>query len=258
MKIQLADGLPYHPTLRHPYTGKRLQAVCLGKNGPVWPVVGASEDDEEKTTEDDDGEDGDSKETGEKDGKGTEKPDDKLTSEQKRIAELEEEVEKVKKHRSAADKNKSALEKELNELRNKDLPEVERLKKELEEARDASSKSEASFKGLALENAFLNATQRAKITWHDPGVAKAAASAELKALEVGADGTVEGVDKLVKDLAKSKPFLVDSKTTTDSEKDGKKNGASGSAVGSGGGNGKGEKEKPSKEDLYKRFPALRK
>lgn len=255
MKIQLADGLPYHPTMRHPHTGKALRALYVRSNGTAaWPVMGASAD-EETTTEASEGtEEG---EEADGTGEGDKKPE--LTAEQRRIAELEEELSKVKSHRSAADRKREEKERELNELKNKDLPEVERLKKELEEAKATGTKSEASFKGLALTNAFLMATQRAKITWHDPDVAKAAA--KLADLEVGEDGSVEGIDKIVKDLAKSKPFLVDGgKPAEDKEKteEKKKNGASGSAVGSGGGNGKGEPGKPTREQLLSRFPALRK
>jgi hypothetical protein len=36
--------LPIHPFLRHPLTGKPLQAVGIGRRGPIWPVIGSSED----------------------------------------------------------------------------------------------------------------------------------------------------------------------------------------------------------------------
>lgn len=36
--------LPVHPRLRHPLTGRPLQAVGIGKRGPIWPVLGASDD----------------------------------------------------------------------------------------------------------------------------------------------------------------------------------------------------------------------
>ena len=46
-------NLPIHPTRRHPLTGQPLQAVGFSKRGPIWPVMGAAEDDE---TGDDGGE----------------------------------------------------------------------------------------------------------------------------------------------------------------------------------------------------------
>lgn len=36
--------LPIHPSKRHPITGQPLQAVGIGKRGPIWPIIGASED----------------------------------------------------------------------------------------------------------------------------------------------------------------------------------------------------------------------
>lgn len=36
--------LPVHPTLRHPRTGEPLRAIGVGKRGPIWPAIGASDD----------------------------------------------------------------------------------------------------------------------------------------------------------------------------------------------------------------------
>lgn len=42
--------LPTHPTMRHPHTGARLQAIGLRANGrPIWPIMGASPDDGQGT-----------------------------------------------------------------------------------------------------------------------------------------------------------------------------------------------------------------
>lgn len=35
--------LPIHPRHRHPLTGEPLRAVGIGKRGPIWPIMGASE-----------------------------------------------------------------------------------------------------------------------------------------------------------------------------------------------------------------------
>lgn len=40
-----SSTLPTHPHLTHPHTGQPLRAVGYGKRGPIWPVLGASEDD---------------------------------------------------------------------------------------------------------------------------------------------------------------------------------------------------------------------
>lgn len=39
-----SSDLPFHPTLRHPLTGSPLQAVGIGRRGPIWPVLGGAPD----------------------------------------------------------------------------------------------------------------------------------------------------------------------------------------------------------------------
>jgi hypothetical protein len=39
------DTLPIHPFLRHPHTGEPLRAIAVVNGRPVWPVMGASPDD---------------------------------------------------------------------------------------------------------------------------------------------------------------------------------------------------------------------
>lgn len=252
MKIQLADGLPYHPTKRHPHTGEALRALLIRQSGePVWPVMGASEDDGESDGSEGEGEEGEKKDSDED---GSEKSD--KDERDARIAELEAEISRVKKHRSEADKKKSAAEKELQELKNKDLPDVERLKKELEEARQEGTASRSALNALALTNSFLVASQKQSVNWHDPEVAQAALDRE--GVEVDKDGKVTGMAEAVKKLAKAKPFLVKQVKSEedDKKKEEDRKGPSGSGVGSGNGGGKGQPSSPTPEELRKRFPAL--
>lgn len=39
-----SSDLPFHPSLRHPLTGAPLQAVGIGRRGPIWPVLGGAPD----------------------------------------------------------------------------------------------------------------------------------------------------------------------------------------------------------------------
>jgi hypothetical protein len=63
VKIHLpvvGPDLPVHPTKRHPRTGEPLQAVGFTRRGQVmWPVLGASPDDDSDGDDDDDSDDGD-------------------------------------------------------------------------------------------------------------------------------------------------------------------------------------------------------
>ena len=49
-------NLPIHPSKRHPLTGEPLTAVGFSRRGPIWPIIGASEDqadvDTDETSED--------------------------------------------------------------------------------------------------------------------------------------------------------------------------------------------------------------
>lgn len=255
MNIKLADGLPYHPTMRHPHTGNRLRAIGVLRGKPVWPVLGASEDDEgEKGKSEDKPKEGVEDNKPDED-KGEKKPEE--TAEAKRIRQLEEDIAKLKTHRSEADKKRSAAEVELQKIKDKDLSDVERLTKELEAAKENGVKSGKAFQTLARATAFFEGSQNLKIQWHDPKVARAAIAEELAALDIEEDGSVSGVDALLKKLAKDKPFLVDKGKAADEEDKKEKKGPSGSGVGSGNNGGKG-KEELAKEDLLQRFPALRK
>jgi hypothetical protein len=39
-----SSDLPFHPTLHHPLTGMPLQAVGIGRRGPIWPILGGAPD----------------------------------------------------------------------------------------------------------------------------------------------------------------------------------------------------------------------
>lgn len=39
-----SSDLPFHPVLRHPLTGEPLQAIGLGRCGPIWPILGGAPD----------------------------------------------------------------------------------------------------------------------------------------------------------------------------------------------------------------------
>lgn len=250
MKITLADGLPYHPTLRHPKTGDRLRAIMLDRKGkPVWPVIGASEDNEEGEA----GGDADKSEEEDKGEKG--EVDKKPDPNAERIAQLEADIAKMRTHLSNSDKKKSAAEKALQDLKDKDLPDAEKARKEAAEARERSERQAVALRNLALTNAFLVASQKAKVNWHDPEVAQAAAT-KYEGIEVDEDGRVTGMTEVVRKLAKDKAFLVDSGKPAEVEEK-EKNGPSGSSTGAAGGKKTSTKGQLDKEELHRKYPALR-
>lgn len=181
----------------------------------------------------DNGEDGDAKPSSEK---------DKVVPESKYL--------QIKKHLAEADRKKQEALDELKKLKTKDLPETEKLKAEHEEAVQAAATYKGRFEKLARTNAFLMASGDLKIRWANSGAALKLA--ELDELEINDDGSVDGIKDAVKALAKDHPYLLAPSEGTDEKKPPK----SGSVVGSTKRGTKTEKEL-SDEELFKRFPALR-
>lgn len=169
-----------------------------------------------------------------------------------------EDYERVQRHLSNADRKKEefrkkaeTLEAELKALRDKDLPEAERIKAEHEAAVKERDAFRSRFETMARTNAFLMASADAKIAWAN--ASDALRVGDLDDLEIEDDGTVPGMVEAVKELAKKKPYLLAPKDSTDTKETPPK---SGSVVGS---KNKGKKPEGeyTPEELKRLFPALR-
>lgn len=232
----------------HHFTGLR----ALGwdtKGRPVWPVMGGSEDHDTDDTEDaDDGSEGsDGQETKDTKASGEKSKEEKTVSQAR--------FDKLTKQLQAADRRRTEAENELKQLRDKDLPEADKLQRDLQEATERAAKFEGNFTNLARQHAFLLATSEAKIQWQNPKAALRLA--ELKDLTINDDGSVDGIDEAVRALAEEHPYLVQEATTdTGADKDTKPKPRSGSPVGSGTGKAK-KGGGLTDEELRQKFPALR-
>lgn len=163
---------------------------------------------------------------------------------QEALAELERTRERMR----AADKRASAAESRLKELETKDLPEIEKIKGELQEATADRDRLSEQLRQTRLESAFLRSN---RIEWKNPGTALKLA--DLSGVDIDDEGRVTGLDKALEALAKSDPYLVKEKSEGDEEDKGKPSGSTG-APGNGGRQGSGQ---PKKGQLAARFPALR-
>lgn len=152
--------------------------------------------------------------------------------------------------KQAAEKRASELEEELKALKTKDLPEAERLRTEHDAAVAERDSFKSQFEKLARTNAFLLASGELKITWAN--AADALRVGDLDDLEIEADGTVPGMADAVKELAKTKAYLLAPKDSTDTKETTAK---SGSVVGTKK-KGKATEGEYSPEDLRRMFPAL--
>jgi hypothetical protein len=153
-----------------------------------------------------------------------------------------------------ADRKRQAAEAALQQLRDKDLPEAERVKRDYETAvseRDALKKDLAQSR---IENAFL---KQNKYKWRDPEVALAIA--DMSAVSIDDSGNVTGLEDSLKRLAAAKPWMLEADAGA---------GAEGSGTGTGTGrtpttvgtppmNGQPSTDRTDRTAAVKRWPAMK-
>jgi hypothetical protein len=263
--VNLLEGLDM-PV--HPYTG--LIAIGMGKRGPIWPVAGGAKDDagedtnsdsdddsESDDSDDDSGDDSSSKSTARDSGKSKKGTSKESDDDDERVYTAAE-YNRVKARMQAADRRATETEKRLKALEDKDKPEDVKTKaelatalKELEDIRKVRQKD-------LIQLAFLRANE---VEWHDPE--DALTMADLSDVEIDDDGNVDrkALKAALRDLAKRKPHLVKQSKKDDEQDEEEEDESKDDQRSSGSkmaGNRKGSKGKgPSRDDLAKKFPALR-
>jgi Phage minor structural protein GP20 len=190
--------------------------------------------------------------TGETTGTGTPNPNpdnssqsgtDARTYTQAELDAAAAEAETFRKRMSAADQRAAKLEDELKQLRDKDLPEAEKLQRDFAAAQEQVKSLQTANTQLALENAFLKDNT---YTWHNAD--RALRLVNLDQVEVRADGTVTGLKEALKALATSDPYLVKTEPDTKEET------PAGTAPGNNGGTGT---KTTTTAKMASRLPALR-
>lgn len=155
---------------------------------------------------------------------------------------LRADLESYQARMKAADQRAAKFEQELRQLRDKDLPEADKLKRDFEDAQQRVTELQAANKDLALQVAFLKDNT---YTWHNPE--RALRLVDLSQVEVQADGTVSGLKEALKALATSDAYLVKQEVETPKPEPG------GTAPGNNGDAG-GKSQGAAK--LAARFPAM--
>jgi minor structural protein GP20 len=149
---------------------------------------------------------------------------------------------KVTERMKAADQRAARVEAELKQLRDKDLPEAEKLQRDFAEAQEQVSALQATNQQLALQVAFLKDNT---YTWHNPE--RALKLVDLSQVEIDSDGNVRGLKDALKALATSDAYLV--KTEVEPQE----TTPPATAPGNNGGSGTGAQ---GSKKLQRRFPAL--
>lgn len=116
----------------------------------------------------------------------------------------EAEMEAVRNRMRAADQRAAQHEAELKQLRDKDLPELEKLNRDFAEVTKERDKLKADNSSIRLENEFL---KNNKFKWKN--AAAALKLADLSKVEIHEDGTVTGLTAALDGLAKTDPYLLD-------------------------------------------------
>lgn len=157
----------------------------------------------------------------------------------------QEEYDALKNRLQAADRNRQAAQNELAQIRDKDMPELARLQRDHAAITEQNQRLTSQLQEQAVELAFLRDN---KVKWKDG--AAALKLLDRSNIQVGEDGTVDGVKLASEKLAKQYPWMVD---------DAKPEGGTPTpppAAGTPPMNGPGSTNKPDTAGMTRRLPAL--
>jgi hypothetical protein len=118
-------------------------------------------------------------------------------------SEAEKLAETYRARMQAADQRAAKFEEELRSIRDKDLPEAEKLKRDYAEAQEKLAALTEKTNRQSLENAFLKDSTH---DWHNPEAALKLV--DLDKVVVNEDGSVSGLKDALKALANAHPYLV--------------------------------------------------
>jgi hypothetical protein len=167
------------------------------------------------------------------------------TSTQTDNADLERraaEAESLRERMKAADQRAAKFEQELKSLRDKDLPEAEKLKRDFEATQKQVQLFQEKANTLSIENAFLKDNTYA---WHNPDAARKLV--DLSQVQLNDDGSVSGMKDALKALATAHPYLIKQEAKEEKKPPGT----------SPGNNGQSGTSQPSKQAIASRFPVMR-
>lgn len=231
----------------HPHTGEPIVPVGFVNGRPVWPIMGAAEDDAGGDSGDEDNSDDDTGDEPEDDADKDDANESKKSDEDARKDRANALVRSARAENKRLKKDRDDLAAKLKEIEDKDKGAAEKL---TESVKDLTTKIEAKDKtieDLALRNAFLSDTT---FKWKNP--VTALKLVDLSKVEIDDDGEVEGMTEALKALAKSDPYLLETSKDDEDEDEDKQPPAAGEAPKT-----KQTKGNANRDKLIKKYPALR-
>lgn len=148
---------------------------------------------------------------------------------------------------SAADQKRQAAEDKLKQLVDKDLPEMDRLKRDNAELAKKAEEAAKALEQTRIENAFLTHADD-KINWQNP--ATALRLLDRSKITIDSEGNVIGMKDAIEALAKSDAYLLKPKESTEPDEPP----VGGTLTGN---NGKGGTAGLDKNKMAARFPVVR-
>lgn len=113
------------------------------------------------------------------------------------------EFEALRNQLAAADKKRVEAEQAHAQLRDKDMPQLEKLTRDLADATKVTEEMQDANRILRVENAFLTANE---YEWHNSALALQ--SLDRSRITVDAEGNVQGMKDALKALATAHPYLL--------------------------------------------------
>lgn len=162
----------------------------------------------------------------------------------------EEEVNQLRARMQAADQRAAANEAQLKQIRDKDLPAIEKMTRDLAERDTQLKDANTALSNLRVENAFLTDNTH---KWRNS--ATAMKLLDRSKVTVDSDGTVAGMKDALAALAKSDAYLLEPTVEGDGTGDGK--GSVTPPLGTPPANGGTGAGGTTQAAMNKRFPALR-
>lgn len=166
------------------------------------------------------------------------------TGQQQEATVSRADFERLQNQLRAADQNRQKAENDLKQLRDKDLPELDKLRRDNQELEAKAKRAEADLAEARISNAFLTANSH---DWANP--ATALRLLDRSKITIDSEGEVMGVKDAADALAKSDPYLLKPKTAEGGSEPTKPGGTIP-------GNNGGGSSTPTKDQLAKRFSVL--
>lgn len=236
--------------------GSLFEPIGFIGGKPVWPVIGGAEGDGTQSgSEGTQGGEGNAGQSageeqnsgGEGSGNGSEGDGQSANESEEDKPVTRAEFDKLRNQLSAADKKRAEAEAKVQKFEDANRSELEKAQKAAEEAAKERDSAREQLREVGIREAFrdVSETQKPPLTWHNNIVAMGLLDKDL--YEMAEDGTVSGMDKAVKALAKDHSYLLNT------GKGGGEGGASGAPLNG----GKTNAPTTDKDKLAVKYRALR-